>query len=109
MNDKPGQNEPGYEDKTGMNCVEMVKIDVWRLKIFTFDCFYSGKEIQEYNTVVLHETLRVAVCDTLEGSNTTCPKQLIEEIVSNEFRIRYDYYAGKGRLAKLLNVKTFKC
>ena len=45
MNEKPFHNEPGFVKQIG------------------------GWEVESYNDVVRHETLRVAVCDALEREN----------------------------------------
>ena len=51
MNDKPFHNEPGF-------AVERF-----------------GWEVQSYNDIIKHETLRVAVCDVLEKE--AYPKELL--------------------------------
>ena len=42
MNDNPIHNEPGFSNRVGY-------------------------EVKSYNDLIRHETLRVAVCDVLEG------------------------------------------
>lgn len=51
LNEKPLQNEPGFEMRDG---------------------FVDG--VEDYNNMVCHETLRVAVCDSLERKQ--CPSEV---------------------------------
>jgi len=71
MNEAPYHNEPGFEQehRSGDRC-EGVK--VVRL-IYSSACSFS----QRYNQIIRHETLRVAVCDMLEGRTCmSCPQAL---------------------------------
>ena len=56
MNEKPFHNEPGFVKQIG------------------------GWEVESYNDVVRHETLRVAVCDALERENY--PKEHMYVLIS---------------------------
>jgi len=78
MTEAPYRNEPGHEEMKA-----------------------SDKEAKDYLDIIRHETLRVAVIDTIQGS-TTCPKPFIDHVVKPEFLRQYDYYrqtaiGGRGR------------
>jgi len=68
MSEEPYRNEPGYE--------KMKKDD---------------KKATDYRFIVKHETLRVAVCDTVKGV-TTCPKPFIEHVVKPAFLKNHQSY-----------------
>ncbi|ELU01875.1 hypothetical protein CAPTEDRAFT_169748 [Capitella teleta] len=66
LNEKPYHNEPGYEQERN-----------------------SG-DVERYNHIIRHETLRVAVCDMLEG-RCKCPPHL-REVMEQAFPDYCDYY-----------------
>ncbi|KAI6645909.1 Ubiquitin-conjugating enzyme E2 Z [Oopsacas minuta] len=69
MCEKPYHNEPGYE-------------------------FERNKDdVRNYNIVIYHETLRVGVCDVLEGKHPLPPNMI--DVVSDSFIDFYDYYMAK--------------
>lgn len=51
MNDKPYHNEPGFETEKGPG------------------------QVEHYNDIIRHETVRAAVCDMLEDTSK-CPESL---------------------------------
>jgi ubiquitin-conjugating enzyme E2 Z len=66
LNEKPYHNEPGYEEERNVG------------------------DAKRYNEIIVHETLRVAVLDMVEGKGA-CPDPLREAIQSS-FPDYYDYY-----------------
>ncbi|EDO49586.1 predicted protein [Nematostella vectensis] len=66
LNEKPYHNEPGFEQERQAG-----------------DC-------KRYNECIQHETLRVAVCDMLEGK-IKCPNAL-KDVMEKSFPEFYDYY-----------------
>ncbi|CAF3952491.1 unnamed protein product [Rotaria sordida] len=66
MSENPYHNEPGYEQER------------------------TSGDSKDYNEVIKHETLRVAVCEILENQNS-CPKQLREVIIKQFFEF-FEYY-----------------
>jgi len=76
MSEDPYRNEPGYEK---MKADESQALD--------------------YCYIIRHETLRVAVCDTLEGK-TTCPKLLVERVVKPEILKNYQSYSDAASKAE---------
>ncbi|XP_013379616.2 ubiquitin-conjugating enzyme E2 Z-like [Lingula anatina] len=66
MNEKPYHNEPGFEQER------------------------TPGDAKRYNDIIRHETLRVAVCDMLEG-RCQCP-QALREVMEKSFPEYYDYY-----------------
>ncbi|XP_048729090.1 ubiquitin-conjugating enzyme E2 Z-like [Ostrea edulis] len=82
MNEKPYHNEPGFER-------ERVAGDVKR-----------------YNEIIQHETLRVAVCDMLEG-RCNCPDTL-KEVMETSFLEYYDYYKSICSSKKHLQGQTMQ-
>ncbi|KAH8039258.1 hypothetical protein HPB51_005504 [Rhipicephalus microplus] len=70
LSEKPYHNEPGYEKEK------------------------TPGDSKQYNLVVQHETIRVAVCDTVEAclkGSSECPPPL-REVVLNSFPDYYDTY-----------------
>ncbi|CAL1285098.1 unnamed protein product [Larinioides sclopetarius] len=70
MNEKPYFNEPGFEKER------------------------NPGDSARYNQIIKHETLRVAVCDMLEGNtgdSRNCPQPL-RDIMEKSFPEFYDYY-----------------
>ena len=65
MNEHPYTNEPGYEKER-----------------------YVG-DIQKYNDIIRHETIRVAVCDMLESKNL--PPTLLD-LMENAFMESYESF-----------------
>ncbi|XP_064396848.1 ubiquitin-conjugating enzyme E2 Z-like [Halichondria panicea] len=65
MNEKPYHNEPGFERE------------------------HNPGEVEHYNDIIRHETLRVAVCDALE--NNKCPPDLFE-LKKSTFVSLYECY-----------------
>ena len=51
---------------------------------------YLKNPIQTYNTMILHETLRVSVCENLENENFK--PDYIKEVMRNLFTENYDHY-----------------
>jgi len=68
MTEKPYQNEPGHE----------------KMKA-------TSKEAQDYLNIIRHETIRVAVCDTVAGL-TRCPTPFVEYVAIPEFIRQYKFY-----------------
>jgi len=68
MTEKPYQNEPGHEKMKAVS-----------------------KEAQDYLNIIRHETIRVAVCDTVAGL-TRCPKPFVEYVAVPEFVRQYNFY-----------------
>jgi len=68
MTEKPYQNEPGQE--------EMKE---------------TSKRALDYMAIIRHESIRVAVCDTVEGT-TTCPKPFVDNVVKPQFLQQLQYY-----------------
>ena len=66
MNEKPYHNEPGFEKER------------------------SAGDAERYNNCIKHETLRVAVCDMLEGK-VKCHEQLLP-IIEKSFLQYYEHY-----------------
>ncbi|CAF3618608.1 unnamed protein product [Rotaria sp. Silwood1] len=67
MSENPYHNEPGFEQER------------------------TSGDSKDYNEVIKHETLRVAVCEMLENPNS-CPQQLREAMIKQFFNF-FDYYA----------------
>ena len=71
MSEKPYHNEPGYE--------QVLYIQLYSLHIHVF-LFKSQErspgDVQAYNNIIIHETLRVAVCNNLDGQHKFPPKLL---------------------------------
>ncbi|KAH6932316.1 hypothetical protein HPB50_004839 [Hyalomma asiaticum] len=70
LSERPLYNEPGYT-------IEMLKA-----------------ESERYNTIVQHETIRVAVCDAVEAclkGSSQCPPPL-REVMLRSFPVYYDRY-----------------
>ncbi|KAG8191374.1 hypothetical protein JTE90_006118 [Oedothorax gibbosus] len=70
MNEKPYFNEPGFEKER------------------------NPGDAARYNQIIKHETLRVAVCDMLEGNTQdtrNCPQPL-RDVMEKWFPEFYDYY-----------------
>jgi len=75
MNEKPYFNEPGFEKERN-----------------------PGDSVQ-YNQIIKHETLRVAVCDMLEGTTSdsrNCPQPL-RDVMEKSFPEFYDYYESSAK------------
>lgn len=75
MNENPYFNEPGFEKER-----------------------HSGDSLQ-YNEIIRHETLRVAVCDMIEGTTndtSNCPQPLID-IMERSYPEFYDYYKNTAQ------------
>lgn len=68
MSEKPYHNEPGFERER------------------------NPGDAMRYNEIIRHETLRVAVCDMLEGK-CTCP-QALQEVMEKSFPDYYEYYVS---------------
>ena len=62
LNENPYHNEPGFESERRAGASFLT-----RVIHSTVNYFLKG-EAKRYNDVIRHETLRVAVCDALEGS-----------------------------------------
>lgn len=75
MNEKPYFNEPGFEKER------------------------NPGDSARYNQIIKHETLRVAVCDMLEGStcdSRNCPQPL-RDVMEKSFPEFYDYYESSAK------------
>ena len=68
MSEKPYQNEPGHEEMQA-----------------------NSKEAKDYLDIIRHETIRVAVCDTVAGL-TRCPQPFVEYVAVPEFIRQYHFY-----------------
>ncbi|KAK3597230.1 hypothetical protein CHS0354_004982 [Potamilus streckersoni] len=68
MNEKPYHNEPGFETER------------------------NAGDAQRYNDIIQHESLRVAVCDMLEG-NCSCPN-VLREVMEKSYMDYYGYYVN---------------
>jgi ubiquitin-conjugating enzyme E2 Z len=66
MNEKPYHNEPGFEQERTVG------------------------DARKYNDIIRHETIRVAVCEMLEGT-TPCPESL-REVMIKSFQEGYSHY-----------------
>ncbi|XP_042231688.1 ubiquitin-conjugating enzyme E2 Z-like isoform X1 [Homarus americanus] len=66
MNERPYHNEPGYEKEHNIG------------------------DSERYNSIIMHETIRVAVIHQLEG-NTTAPPDLFK-VMQSSFMEFYDHY-----------------
>lgn len=64
---------------------------VW-LQSFFFDTYYE----KEYNDFMLQETIRVAVCDTVQAALQECPQypQVLREHILKSFSESYSEYVG---------------
>eukprot|EP00800_Vazella_pourtalesii_P013727 TRINITY_DN3342_c1_g1_i2.p1 TRINITY_DN3342_c1_g1~~TRINITY_DN3342_c1_g1_i2.p1 ORF type:complete len:223 (+),score=36.67 TRINITY_DN3342_c1_g1_i2:249-917(+) len=82
MCEKPYHNEPGYEYERNKD------------------------DVRNYNIVIYHETLRVSVCDVLEGKHPLCPNMI--EVVSDSFVDFYEYYMAKIDELMLYQGKPFR-
>ncbi|CAG2102191.1 unnamed protein product, partial [Medioppia subpectinata] len=74
MNDKPYYNEPGY----GKECPNV-----------------NPKDVETYNEIISHETIRVAVCDMIDNVNTdshNCPDILRKNIRLSIERSFVEFY-----------------
>ncbi|RWS20709.1 ubiquitin-conjugating enzyme-like protein, partial [Leptotrombidium deliense] len=75
LNENPFYNEPGYERGSSHS---------------------NPKDVSRYNEIIKHETIRVAVCDMLEGTNRDtqkCPQSL-KTVMQENFSRFYDHYVG---------------
>ncbi|XP_064611647.1 ubiquitin-conjugating enzyme E2 Z-like [Liolophura sinensis] len=68
LNENPYHNEPGFKRER------------------------NPGDAKRYNDIIRHETLRVAVCDMMEG-NPQCPEDL-REVMVKSFPSYYDYYTS---------------
>ncbi|XP_071527971.1 ubiquitin-conjugating enzyme E2 Z-like [Panulirus ornatus] len=66
LNERPYHNEPGYEEEHNIG------------------------DSDRYNSIIMHETIRVAVIQQLEG-NTTAPPDLLK-VMQASFMEYYDHY-----------------
>lgn len=66
MNERPYHNEPGYEEEHNIG------------------------DSERYNAIIMHESIRVAVIQQLEG-NTTAPPDLLN-VMQASFMEYYDHY-----------------
>ncbi|XP_074652438.1 ubiquitin-conjugating enzyme E2 Z-like [Tubulanus polymorphus] len=82
LNEKPYHNEPGFEQERR-----------------------SG-DAKRYNDIICHETLRVGVCDMLEG-RVSCPKGL-REVMEKSFPAYYEYYSSCCHKNSKLNGQTMQ-
>ncbi|XP_061192388.1 ubiquitin-conjugating enzyme E2 Z-like [Saccostrea echinata] len=82
MNEKPYHNEPGFERER------------------------MAGDMKRYNEIIQHETLRVAVCDMLEG-RCSCPDTL-KEVMETSFFEYYDYYKSICSSKKHLQGQTMQ-
>ncbi|GFU41535.1 ubiquitin-conjugating enzyme E2 Z [Nephila pilipes] len=75
MNEKPYFNEPGFEKER------------------------NPGDSARYNQIIKHETLRVAVCDMLEGTtgdSRNCPQGL-RDVMEKSFPEFYDFYESSAK------------
>ncbi|RWS23344.1 ubiquitin-conjugating enzyme E2 Z-like protein, partial [Leptotrombidium deliense] len=84
MNEEPYHNEPGYEKNR--------RID-------------SSQEVKNYNDIIVHETLRVAVCGMLEGcyQDTSGLPIRLRQIMEQKFKDNYEKYAEIAKSKCSLN------
>lgn len=72
MSEKPYHNEPGYEHER------------------------RPGDSKKYNDCIVHETLRVAVCDMLNGKHEHFPEVLID-VMEKSFIEYYEHYESKAK------------
>lgn len=79
MNEKPYHNEPGFEEKPGHR---------YRRR------HGAGNPVQDYNAIIRHETIRVAVLDMLEpdGPDTRQLPSALREKIIELFRTKQSFY-----------------
>ncbi|CAH1775779.1 unnamed protein product [Owenia fusiformis] len=82
LNEKPYHNEPGFEHER------------------------TGGDAKRYNDIIQHETLRVAVCDMLEG-RCSCPSAL-KVVMEKSFPEYYDYYESTCKSHTYLSGSTMQ-
>lgn len=76
MNEKPYFNEPGFDKER------------------------NPGDSSRYNEIIKHETLRVAVCDMLEGvtcDSRNCP-QALRDVMEKSFPEFYEYYEAQAKM-----------
>ncbi|CAI8058283.1 Ubiquitin-conjugating enzyme E2 Z [Geodia barretti] len=88
LNDKPYHNEPGYNQA------------------------HNPGDVEKYNDIIVHETLRVAVCDSLTGSQAGPPE--LQDVKREVFLGFADYYITTAkeigtRLEGQLMTDPFNC
>ena len=72
MSEKPYHNEPGYEQER------------------------RPGDSKKYNDCIIHESLRVAVCQMLEGGNQHFPEALMD-VMEKSFVEFYEHYEAKAK------------
>lgn len=91
MNSSPYHNEPGYEADTIGNKATSSTEEDDDDEENKRDPEVIKKEVQAYNNKILHENLRVAVCDVVE--NVLAGKtEFFRPFIKREFLLRYETY-----------------
>ncbi|GFO20236.1 ubiquitin-conjugating enzyme e2 z [Plakobranchus ocellatus] len=68
MNEKPYHNEPGYKHER------------------------TQGDSKNYNDIIMHETIRVAVCDMIDGTTRTPMPDTLRAVMESSFPDYYRYY-----------------
>ncbi|RWS31885.1 ubiquitin-conjugating enzyme E2 Z-like protein, partial [Leptotrombidium deliense] len=84
MNEEPYHNEPGYEKNKKKD---------------------SSQQVKNYNDIIVHETLRVAVCGMLEGCyrDTKDLPISLRHRMEQKFKDNYDKYKEIANSKRSLN------
>lgn len=82
LNENPYHNEPGFENER------------------------KGGDSNRYNECIRHETLRVAVCDMLEGHSLCDPS--LRDVMDKSYSEFYDYYVSVAKEKSTLNGKPMQ-
>ena len=83
MSEKPYHNEPGYEHER------------------------RPGDSKKYNECIAHETLRVAVCQMLNGENQHFPEALVD-VMEKSFVEYFEHYEAKARDSQYLDGGSFQ-
>ena len=83
MSERPYHNEPGFEHER------------------------RPGDSKKYNDCILHETLRVAVCQMLAGNNLHCPDALLD-VMEKSFLEFYEHYMAKAKEYMHLDGSSFQ-
>ena len=83
MSEKPYHNEPGYEHER------------------------RPGDSKKYNECITHETLRVAVCQMLDGGNQHFPEALMD-VMEKSFLEYYEHYESKAKEFLFLDGSSFQ-
>ena len=88
LNEKPYHNEPGFEKVFSL--LNSSNLSLSYLLFFLLLKERNPGDVKAYNLIILHETLRVSVCENLENEHFE-PK-VIREAMMSSFLEYYPYY-----------------